>query len=343
MRTAPSCSTAGSVRRAAEQEGAVRIYGNTSLMAPMIEAFHRKHPKVRVTVEDMSSNLISERVVSEVDEDRPGSDLVWSTAMDAQIKLINDGYAQAYSSPHRRRMPPGSVWRDQGFGVTAEPVGFAYNRRLLPPEARPNSHAGLLKVLRERPDLFVGRVTAYDAERSNVAFMHLSADIQIYPEAWDLIEALGDTRPRLDTSGQRMMAQLAAGDMVLVHNVNLSFARTFLEDNPDLAVALPSDYHLTVSRVAFITANAPNPNAARLFLDFLLSREGQAHLAALGVRPVRDDVGATLRAPTAGERPVRVGPGLLANLDQERRRKILERWRRAMTEAPRAPSDPSEP
>lgn len=336
-------ATATRIRLAAEREGQLHIYGNTSLMAPVIDAFHRKHPKVRVTVEDMTSNLITERVIAEAESGRPIADLVWSSAMDAQIKLINDGYAQAYASPHRAAMPSGSVWRDPGFGVTAEPIGFAYNRRLLPADAVPRSHAQLLELLQTRPELFTGRMSVYDAERSGVAMMQLAADTQIYPDAWKLVEALGRARPRLDTSGQRMMAQLATGEMVIVHNVNQSFARTWQTQNADVGVVLPSDYHLTVSRVAFITRTAAHPNAAKLFLDFLLSRDGQARLAERGIRPVRDDVGESLRAPSPGARPIRVGPGLLANLDHEHRRKLLDRWKAAMGDAPRAPTDPFAP
>ncbi|HUH22915.1 MAG TPA: ABC transporter substrate-binding protein, partial [Brevundimonas sp.] len=202
---APEGATASSIRRAAQKEGVLRIYANTSLMAPLIEDFHRQYPEITVSLTDMNSSLIAERVTAEADGGRPEADLVWSSAMDSQIKLINDGYAQPYRSPHRGAMPEGSVWRDQGFGITAEPIVFAYNRRLLPPDAVPHSHAELLRLLKARPELFAGRTTVYDAERSGVALMHLSADTQIYPDAWRLMEALGEARPRLDTSGQRMM------------------------------------------------------------------------------------------------------------------------------------------
>jgi len=39
-----------------------------------------------------------------------------------------------------------------------------------------------------------------------------------------------------------------------------------------------------------ISAQAPNPNAARLFVDFVLSREGQKELAGFYKTPTRNDV-----------------------------------------------------
>lgn len=340
---APDGATTAGIRRAAQKEGALRIYANTSLLEPLIADFRRKYPDITVSLEDMNSSLIAERVVAESEEGLPKADLVLSSAMDLQIKLINDGYAQSYRSPHRGAMPDGSVWREQGFGITAEPIVFAYNRRLLPPDAVPHSHAELLRLLDAKPELFVGRTTVYDAERSGVALMHLSAEAQIYPDAWRLMEALGRSRPRLDTSGQRMMRQLASGQMAFVYNMNQSYGETWAARSPDVALVTPSDYHLSVSRVGFIPRGAPHPNAARLFLDFLLSREGQREIADIGIRPVRDDVGDTVRPASPGVRPIRVGPGLLANLDRARRERLLDQWKRAMGDAPRAPIDPNAP
>ena len=312
-------------------------------MGPVLDAFRRRWPDIAVRLDDMNSTLMAERVQSLADAGQEGPDLVWSTAMDVQVKLINDGYAQVYRSPHRRGMPDGSVWRDQGFGLTAEPIVFAYNRRRLPAEAVPRSHAQLLDRLRTNADLFDRRVTLYDAERSGVALMQLSADVQIYPDAWALMTALGAQRPRVDTSGQRMMGQLADGRMAFAYNMNQSYGASWAARAPDIGLVTPDDYHLSVSRVAFIPRNAAHPNAARLFLDFLLSREGQRVIASLGVRPVRDDILTERRASVPGARPVRVGPALLANLDQARRAGLLDRWRAAMRAAVRAPSDPKAP
>ena len=335
--------TAQRVRWLARREGALHILTNTSLMGPVLEAFRRRWPGISVRLEDINSTRIAEQVRALADTGQDGPDLVWSTAMDVQVKLINDGYAQAYKSPHRAAMPDGSVWRDQGYGLTAEPIVFAYNKGQLAGDVVPRSHADLLRLLRTRPDVFDGRVTLYDAERSGVALMQLSADVQIYPDAWPLMEALGAQRPRLDTSGQRMMGQIADGRMVFAYNMNRSYGESWAERVPQIGLITPDDYHLSVSRVAFIPRNAAHPNAARLFLDFLLSREGQRVIGALGVRPVRDDVDAPIRPASPGVRPIRVGPALLANLDQARRATLLTRWDTAMRSGVRAPSDPAAP
>lgn len=336
-------ATAPETRWAAEREGVLVIYTNTSLMGPVLNAFHRRYPGIQIQLKDMNSTRMADLVTSEADAGLPGADLVWSSAMDVQIKLINDGYAQTYRSPHRAALPSGSIWRDQGFGLTAEPVVFAYNRRLLPSNLMPRSHAQLIDLLENHGEVFLGRTTIYDAERSGVALMQLSADVQIYPDAWRLVDALGRSRPRLDTSGQRMMGQLAEGRMLFAYNMNQSYGETWALRDPDVALVVPTDYHLSVSRVAFIPRNAAHPHAARLFLDFLLSREGQRAIASIGIRPIRDDIDAVERPAAPGTHPIRVGPALLANFDHMRRDQLLERWNLAMAGASRAPLDPAAP
>ena len=76
---------------------------------------------------------------------------------------------------------------------------------------------------------------------------------------------------------------------------------------------------------------ASRPAAAKLFLDFLLSRTGQGLLARQWLLPVRADV----RAPRLGAdraRAIRVGPQLLVNLDSIKRRRFLADWTAILSE-----------
>jgi len=111
--------------------------------------------------------------------------------------------------------------------------------------------------------------------------------------------------------------------------------------DPSLGVVLPRDYTLVMSRVTLIARQAKHPNAARLWIDYLLSRRGQTVMAnRSGLFSIRSDVEgeftAAALAKTLGPslRPITVGPGLLVYLDQVKRRDFLERWRAATTPPP---------
>jgi iron(III) transport system substrate-binding protein len=107
-----------------------------------------------------------------------------------------------------------------------------------------------------------------------------------------------------------------------------SYAFAAQAANPDIRVIMPQDYTLVMSRIALIPKAAAHPNAARLFLDFLLSRNGQAQLAAKYLTPVRSDVPvpAILSTANVPTRAIRVGPGLMVNQDQLTHKHFLRRW-----------------
>jgi iron(III) transport system substrate-binding protein len=99
----------------------------------------------------------------------------------------------------------------------------------------------------------------------------------------------------------------------------------------------PKDYTLIASRVAFISTKARNPNAARLFLDYLLSKRGQNIIAnQADLYSLRNDVTgeATAKGVSAlvGDkaRPIPISEELLANLDETKRLAFLKTWQAAM-------------
>jgi len=314
------------VIRSALQEGEVVIYANTDVTGPIVEGFERRFPGIKARFVEVTSSKLEQAVLTEAKPGAGVADLIWSSSMDIQIKLINDGYAQTYQSKEAGDLPRWAVWRDQGFGITAEPIVFAYNKRLLKPGDVPRSHAALLEALRTDPGRWRGRIAVYDAQASGVGLMYLSADTQIYPDAWALMSEIGRSQPSLDVAGGVILGKLDTGERLLAYNMNAFYAHWWSEHrNPDVAYVRPEDYHLSISRVAFIPRHAPHPNAARLFLDYLISDEGQATLKQAGFTPVRD-----AGAEATGARPIRVGPALLANLDQARRASLLSEWRSRM-------------
>jgi iron(III) transport system substrate-binding protein len=71
-----------------------------------------------------------------------------------------------------------------------------------------------------------------------------------------------------------------------------------------------------------------------LFLDYMLSKPGQASLARHRMNPLRTDV------PKVGPQPdpssikaIRVGPALLVNLDQMKKAKFVRDWKKAVPQA----------
>src|SRR5229473_300425 len=176
-------ATAAPIVSAAEKEGKVVIYSTTDSVAaaPLLKDFGALHPKITVEYNDMNSTEVYNRFVSEVAAGGGSADLLWSSAMDLQIKLANDGSAQEYKSPEASGLPGWALWKNEAFGTTYEPIIFVYNKRLLKPEEVPQSHTELAKALAEHPDRWKGKVTAYDPERSGIGFLLITQDARLDP------------------------------------------------------------------------------------------------------------------------------------------------------------------
>jgi iron(III) transport system substrate-binding protein len=320
--------------RAAKAEGTLSIYANTdaSEVAAVLDAFKVRYPGIAIDYADQNSTELYSRFIAETAAHQGTADLVWSSAMDLQIKLINDGYAQSYVSAEKDAIPEWAVWKDQGYGVTAEPIVIAYNKRLLSPDRAPHSHADLRRMLEADPKAFKAKIGTYDPERSGVGFLYYSQDRLASAESMDLYRAIGATSPKLYTSTGALMERVASGEHLIAYNMIGSYALERQRKDPTLGVIFPSDYTLVMSRIAFVSADARHPNAAKLFLDFLLSRQGQDLLAKRSLQPVRTDLngGGVQRPAVDAARPIEVGPALLANLDEMRRLRLLMDWRDAV-------------
>ena len=319
---------------AAVKEKRVVVYANSDLdgTADLIGDFMATYPGVEVVYRNLDATDLYERFVSESAKNELSADLVWSSAMDQQAKLINDGYAQAYGSPEKPNLPGWAVWRNEGWGTTAEPIVFAYNRRLMPAADVPQTHDAFEHLLRTRPEAYRGKVATYDPALSGVGYLYLAQDVSVSRDTWKLIRALGHVAPALYTSTSAMIDKLETGEHLIAYNAIGSYVLERMKRNPSLGIVLPTDYTHVMSRIAFIARDARNPNAARLLLDYLLSQRGQSLLARRSLSPVRNDIRQTdVPAPRPEQvQAIRVGQGLLANMDQLKRNRFLREWRNAL-------------
>ncbi|CAG9182329.1 ABC transporter substrate-binding protein [Cupriavidus respiraculi] len=324
------------------QEGAVNVHASTdeNIARPLIAAFEARYPGLRVRYRDLNTIELDRGFLA--DAARPASpdhaDVLWSTAMDLQIKLVNDGHALRYLSPERAGLPGWAVWRDEAWGTTFEPAVIVCNRRHFAGMAMPKSRSGLARILQDNAQRWRGRVVTYDVEQSGVGYLLAQQDARMGDEFWYLAQALGRAGVRLSASTADMVERIASGELVAGYNLLGSYALSLMERGADIEVIAPADYTLVMSRVALIQRRAPHPHAARLWLDFLLSREGQALLARSASRlyTIRTDTQSQHNAIALAERlgyafkPISVGPGLLAAQDALRKRAFLARWRDAM-------------
>jgi iron(III) transport system substrate-binding protein len=330
--------TAKEVVSAAEQEGKLVVYSTTdaALVTPLLKDFAALYPKLTLEYNDMNSTELYNRVISEAAAGAGSGDFLWSSAMDLQMKLANDAYAQAYASPEVPHLPDWASWRNEAYATTFEPIAFVYNKRLVKPEEVPQSHAELAKALAGNPDRWRGKVTAYDPERSGVGFLLITQDARLDPNFAETERSYGRVNVKLYTSIGAMLERIQSGEHQLGFNIFGSYAIARQRKDPSIGIVYPKDYTLVMSRVALIPKAAKHPNAAKLFLDYILSKRGQELIAKAALFSIRDDVegettAATLNRELGGTlKPLPVGPSLLVYLDQAKRLEFLKQWQQAI-------------
>ena len=323
----------------AQREGSVVIYSTMDFAEarPLIADFEALYPGIEVQYNEMNSPEVYGRFIQETERDGHSADVTWSSAMDLQIKLANDRYAEAYRSPEARFLPEWAVWHDEAYGTTFEPAVFVYNKKLVPADEVPQTHSEFLRLLTSRPEKYSGNVITYDIEKSAVGFLFLSQDSLAMPGLWNLVSVLGARNVELEANTATMIERIASGKDLIGYNLLGSYALGRAKRDPSLGVVLPRDYTLVLSRVILIAKKARHPNAAKLWLDFVLSRRGQTVLAErsrfFSIRPdVTGEFTAATLARTLGpsSRPIGVGSGLLVFLDKAKHQEIIRRWRQAI-------------
>lgn len=324
---------------AAKKEGKLTVYTSTdSAQAKgLLDAFRKAYPGVEIDWNDLGTNNAYNRAISEAAAGQVTADVVWTSAMDLQANLVEKGLTAPIDSPEAAAIPAWAKYKNQAFGTSVEPAAIIYNKNLFPADAVPKSRADLIKVLQDRKDALKGKVATFDPEKSGMGFLWSTNDVTQTKTFWDLAKAFGAVQGKTYSSSGQMREKVLSGEHTIAFNVIGSYAIDWAKKSPAIGVAFQSEYTAAFSRVVVVTKGAPHPNAARLFIDFMLSKAGQEAAASSGMPSVRTDVAPgtdnieTLKKVTGGNlQPIPLDAKLIDWLDPKKRSEFLGEWKKAI-------------
>ena len=311
--------------------GVIRMISTTDLLAiePVFAAFRIAHPSIAIDY-DQAGSVSVFHFASQADPDPDRRyDVAMSSAMDLQIKLVNDGLALRHESDQTTRLPRAMRWRDSVFGFTREPAAIVYNPQLVPEGTLPRTRFALLEYLRANRADFDGRIVTYDIRASGLGYLFATQDSLRTETYWRLMEVFGSLSAGLARSTAGMLTEVAEGRAAFAYNVIAGYA--YAQDRPDtLRVMLPEDYILVMIRSVLIPSHAAHADLAGTFIDFLVSDLAREVVAsAFGLDQ------ANRQLETAQARPIRLDPGLLVFLDRMKRDAFVKEWESAFGHAGR--------
>ena len=266
----------------AKSEGEAVIYANmdVSAMKPLTDGFMKRYPGAKAASVHFSGAAIITRLDSEARAGKPVSDVVLSGQLGV-LALIDKKVALRYRSPEREFFRDGlkdkeGLWTAYMTNVMVS----AYNTRQVKKEEAPRSVEDLVKprwkgklTMDSQSYVWFGTMMQYLGEDAGLRFMKRLNEQNISHQR-----------------GRRLMTQLvAAGEFDMAVETNLNSVLTLSKQGAPLAFAPIQPYFLSPSLV-FVSANAPHPYTGALFVDYLLSEEGQKVVVTTNRMPANNKV-----------------------------------------------------
>ncbi len=273
-------------------EGSVVVYSaaDADMVNTVVAAFEKKYPGIKVSTVVAGTGEIIKRI--EAEKERPLGDVGWSFGPEA----IGDkkGLFEPYLSKEAGGFFPGQVPADRVWTpFTTMPYVIMYNKKLVSEVEKPKAWKDVLDAR------WKGKVAYADASKSGSSYTLLVTWLTIYGKTetgWKFVEDLLRQCKVLPKSSMTYQG-VANGE----YPIGLTFEQAafdYLKGGAPIGLIYPSEGTAITLDGSAIMKNAPHPNAARLFLDFTVSKEMQELMVGrFGRRSVRKDVGSPAGLP----------------------------------------------
>lgn len=269
---------------AAKKEGELVYYTTMTLSQSkkVMDKFQKKFPFIKVELFRTGGGPLLNKILTEARGGRHAWDVL-SGRGEMVLPLMENQFLASYRSPESKKIGDDLVDKE-GYWTAyyVNPYVLGYNTNLVKKEEVPKTYEQLLdpkwkgkkiSVDTEAFGLLSGLIRAWGKEKAVSYFKRLAAQ--------DPVPMRGNTN--------RVQLTMA-GEFPLI----VAYAPTIQRETSKGA---PIDWvplepvAVQVNPIMF-AAKAPHPSAAKLFVDFALSEEGQKMLVGFRRIPVREDVDA---------------------------------------------------
>lgn len=262
------------------QEGGLVVYNPAGDAGELIiDAFRAKYPGVNISAINAGVGELFTRIAAE--KSNPQGDVILCASSEAF--LANPGLFESYESTELANFDASVVAADHTFYGCSMPLqAFIVNTNLMSEDEYPRSWADLAKPEME------GKLVLANPSLSGSAYAQLAQILQLY--GWDVAEKVVKNA-RFTTSSQSVFQDVGRGEIEVgvTGEVNV---KTMMDEGYPVIAIYPEDGTGLRFDASAIIAGGPNPDNAKLFLDFANSKEAHELVASTNRRSVRADVAA---------------------------------------------------
>ena len=262
---------------AAKQEGKVIVYGAQvpQAMKGLHAGFEKKYG-IKVEYWRGSSTQVSERALTEWRAGRPGYDVVEGNR-GVQLIMRDEGLFTKYIPPSSEKFP--AQFKEKDGLITPWrmlPISILYNTELVKPTEVPKTLDDLLNPK------WRGKLSLPDPTRHTTTAQFLWNLDKLKGDKWlDYVKALAKQQPILVESLAPVATTIIKGEAL----VGITYIKYVKQYKGPISYAL-MDKYLTDPNYMSLSAKTTRPNAARLYLDYVCSAEGQKAVSEEGEFPM---------------------------------------------------------
>ncbi|HTN54981.1 MAG TPA: ABC transporter substrate-binding protein [Microbacterium sp.] len=292
---APAAETAVAPESDALEPATITVYTSEpqEKADALVAAFNKIHPEVTVEVFRAGTGDLTTRVAAEKESGAVQADVLLAADAGTFENYAAEGLLQKFSPADVASINPDVVDPDGYYvGTRIIPTVIAYNTGLI--SEAPASWAELTD-----PD-YAGKLVMPNPDVSGAAAYNAAVWLDEPQLGEDWMSALAANKPVIADSNGPVSQAIATGAQPVGIVVDY-LARELAAQGSPIAISYPSEGVPYVSQPAGIFADSKQPEAAKAFVDFLISEEGQRLAVEQSYLPIRSDVGTPEGAPAMDE------------------------------------------
>jgi iron(III) transport system substrate-binding protein len=292
----PARADLSALETAARAEGTVTWYVaqmSGEAAEAMGHRFTERYPGVGVSVIRTTGQVAYERLQQELKNNTPNCDVFSSTDISHYPALMKRNALARYEPSNAGELAvsyQGLAQKGFYYPTNGSLQLLIYNTQSVTGADIPRRCTDLLDPK------FNHRVAIAHPAFSGYFGQWLLAMRRLY--GWSYFEKLAANNPRIGRSGNDPITMLNAGECVVGTGPASTSTVTAARGNP-IGIVYPEDGTVLTVGPSAVVASAPHPNAGRLFLEWLLSRDYADASRAWALEPVRADA-----QPLPGLKPI---------------------------------------